>query len=66
MLGKGETPPRVEGQPWELEAAAKFLGVHKRTLTRAADTGKVKLIRFGRKVMLSDAELRRLAVTGLT
>jgi excisionase family DNA binding protein len=56
---------RPAGKPWTLPEAADFLGVHLRTLRRAIDMNKAKPIRFGRKVMLSDATVRKLAEEGI-
>lgn len=58
-------PDHKPGQPWELKKAAKFLGVHPRTITRAAGMRKVRVIAFGRKKMVPDSEVKRLAEHGL-
>lgn len=53
---------RVEGQPWPLADAARFLGVSVRTLTRMAKREKLRLIRdLGRRVLVPAAEVQRLA-----
>jgi excisionase family DNA binding protein len=55
---------RQPGAPWDLTAAAKFLGLSPRHLVRLADAGKVASIRFGRRRMLADQEVRRVAAEG--
>lgn len=62
------TAPAVEraaGKPWTVRDAAEFLGVHPRTIQRAIDANKVRPVRFGRKVMLPDAVVRKLATEGI-
>lgn len=59
-----EAPAREHrpGQPWSLPEAARHLGVSVRTLTRLEKRGKLRLIReIGRRVMVPDAEVQRLA-----
>jgi excisionase family DNA binding protein len=55
---------RLPGSPWPLAVAAKFLGVSHRHLVRLIDAGKVKSIRLGRRVLIADVELRRVASEG--
>lgn len=60
-------PSRTPGRPWSLSDAADYLGVSPRTLTRLADSGRLRLIRVGLgrgRVLVPDAELRRLAEEG--
>jgi excisionase family DNA binding protein len=57
-------PPREPGRPWPIAEAAEFLCVSERHLARLGKAGKVRLLRFGRRVLLSDAEVRRLATEG--
>jgi excisionase family DNA binding protein len=57
---------RPEGGPWPIADAANFLCVSLRHLVRLADAQKVKTIRFGRRRMIPDAEVRRLATEGAT
>ena len=47
-----------------LEDAARFLGVSKRHLIRLADLAKVKTISLGRRRLLPDSEIQRLATGG--
>lgn len=56
---------RPAGSPWPLQEAARFLGVSHRHLVRLIDTGKLRSIRFGRRVLLSDVEVRRIASEGI-
>jgi excisionase family DNA binding protein len=55
---------RPPGAPWPLDQAAGFLGVSKRHLHRLIDCRKAKALRIGRRVLLADAEVRRLAEQG--
>lgn len=57
--------PHSPGSPWHLLDASRFLGVSHRHLVRLIDAGKVKTIRFGRRVFLTDAEVKRLATKGI-
>jgi excisionase family DNA binding protein len=59
------TAPRSPGAPWSLQEAAPFLSVSLRYLFRLAATQKVRTIRIGRRRLLPDAEVRRLANEGL-
>jgi excisionase family DNA binding protein len=66
MLTKPDTPvpARPAGSPWSLQDAAAHLGVSLRTLTRLADAGRVQTIRLGRRRLVADSEVRRLAAEG--
>jgi excisionase family DNA binding protein len=52
---------RPVGKPWAVAEAAEFLGVSARTLWRLIDTRDVKVARLGRRVLVPDCEVRRLA-----
>lgn len=52
------------GAPWSVLAAARHLGISDKHLRRLVDAGAVRVIRFGRRVFVPDAELRRLAEDG--
>ncbi len=56
-----ERPP---GAPWPLDATARYLGVSARHLLRLADMGKVRTIRLGRRRLIPDPEVQRLARDG--
>jgi len=56
--------PRPPGSPWAFAEAAPFLGVSKRHLFRLADQNKVRTIRIGRRRLLPDSEVLRLAREG--
>jgi excisionase family DNA binding protein len=62
------TPPpltgRPDGSPWPFPDAARFLAVSLRHLTRLADANQVKTIRLGRRRLVPDAEVKRLAAEG--
>jgi excisionase family DNA binding protein len=59
-----EHPARPPGSPWPLDDAAAFLSVSARHLLRLADLGKVRTIRIGRRRLVPDAEVHRLAREG--
>ena len=59
-----DTDPRPAGVPWSYRDAAEALGVCEATVARAARSGRVASIRVGRRVFLTDAELRRLQREG--
>lgn len=52
------------GSPWPFDAAAEFLAVSARHLMRLADAGKVKTIRIGRRRLIPDFEMSRMAREG--
>jgi excisionase family DNA binding protein len=55
---------RPVGKPWAVAAAADFLGISPRTLWRLIDAETVKVARVGRRVLVPDSEVRRLAGEG--
>ncbi len=55
---------RPTGKPWSYREAAEALGVCEVTVARAARSGRVKSFKLGRRVLIADAELRRLQVEG--
>jgi excisionase family DNA binding protein len=59
------TPDRQPGAPWSFQEAAQFLGISTRHLHRLADLKKVRTIRLGRRRLLPDDDIRRLANEGL-
>jgi excisionase family DNA binding protein len=56
--------PRPAGSPWPLPDAARFLTVSERHLYRLIDMGKVRSVRLGRRRLIPDDEVRRLARDG--
>ena len=54
-------PQRPAGKPWGVLEAAEFLGISTRTLWRLIDARDVKVTRLGRRVLVPDTEVRRLA-----
>jgi excisionase family DNA binding protein len=52
---------RPDGKPWGVSEAADFLGISTRTLWRLIDANDVKVTRLGRRVLVPDSEVRRLA-----
>lgn len=57
-------PARPPGSPWPIPHAAAFLSVSARHLARLLDAGKVKSVRLGRRRLIPDAEVQRLAREG--
>src|SRR4051812_43751561 len=57
-------PERPKGKPWSVTESATFLGISTRSLWRLIDGGDVRVARIGRRVLLPDAEVRRLAGEG--
>jgi excisionase family DNA binding protein len=57
-------PPRPPGAPWRVADAATFLDVSLRHLRRLLATSQVKSIRLGRRRLIPDAEVQRLARAG--
>jgi len=55
---------RQPGSPWSLQDSAIFLGVSHRHLARCLESGAIKSLRIGRRVLIADAELRRVASEG--
>jgi excisionase family DNA binding protein len=55
---------RAAGKPWAVPEAAEFLGVSSRTLWRLIESHSIQVARLGRRVLLPDAEVRRLAGEG--
>jgi excisionase family DNA binding protein len=59
------TPPaRTPGSPWPIPEAATFLTISERHLYRLLDAGKVRSVRLGRRRLIPDAEVQRLARAG--
>jgi excisionase family DNA binding protein len=56
---------RTPGAPWAIQDAAAFLGVSVRHLIRQIDGRKVKAIRIGRRRLIPDGEVRRIAEAGI-
>jgi len=57
-------PAREPGAPWTIGHAARHLQISDRHLRRLIEENKVRAIRLGRRVLLTDAEVRRLATEG--
>ena len=59
------TPPtRSSGSPWSIRDAAQFLNVSTRHIHRLFDAGKVRSVRLGRRRLIPDSEVQRLAREG--
>lgn len=56
---------RPMGAPWTLRQAADYLGVSERHLARLEAAKLVRVIRLGRRVLVPDAEVQRLATEGV-
>lgn len=52
---------RIAGKPWSVTDASDFLGISTRTLWRMIDAKEVRVTRIARRVLIPDAEVRRLA-----
>ncbi|HKB03298.1 MAG TPA: helix-turn-helix domain-containing protein [Gemmataceae bacterium] len=57
-------PDRPAGAPWPFQEAAEFLRISVRHLIRLADQDKVRTIWLGRRRLVADSEVRRLATEG--
>ena len=55
---------RTPGAPWSIPEAAVFLTVSERHLYRLLGANKVRSVRLGRRRLIPDAEVRRLAGNG--
>jgi excisionase family DNA binding protein len=56
--------PRPAGAPWSIQDAAKFLTVSARHVHRLLDAGKLRSVRLGRRRLIPDSEVQRLAREG--
>jgi len=65
-LNTNETslPPHPPGSPWSIPDAALFLTVSTRHIHRLIDAGKVRSVRLGRRKLIPDSEVQRLAREG--
>ncbi|MDY3560225.1 excisionase family DNA-binding protein [Gemmata sp. JC673] len=57
-------PSRAPGSPWPLDEAAAYLHISARHLQRLIDASKVRSVRLGRRRLIPDAEVQRLARNG--
>jgi excisionase family DNA binding protein len=57
-------PDRTSGSPWSIPEAAAFLTVSQRHLYRLLDARKARSVRLGRRRLIPDDEVRRLARDG--
>lgn len=57
-------PQHQPGAPWSVRNAAKFLTVSERHLVRLIEDGKVASFKLGRRRLIADAEVRRVAEGG--
>ena len=57
-------PARAPGSPWSIQDAAEFLHVSTRHIHRLLDANKVRSLRLGRRRLIPDAEVQRLAREG--
>ena len=63
-VASGEVAYREPGRPWSYPEAADFLGVCEATVARACRDSRIKSIAFGRRRLIPDDELRRVAREG--
>ena len=59
-----DAPARPEGKPWSLRAAAAFWGVSERHVAHLVATSRVRSITIGRRRLLPDDEVKRVAREG--
>lgn len=65
MIATQTKPPiRQPGAPWSIDDAARHLGISDRHLRRLCDENRVKTILLGRRRLIADAELTRIANEG--
>ena len=53
------------GAPWTLHEASQFLGVSERHLNRLIEQGEVTSFNLGRRRLIADSEVRRVAEGGV-
>ncbi|VTR92841.1 dna binding excisionase family domain protein : Uncultured bacterium genome assembly Metasoil_fosmids_resub OS=uncultured bacterium PE=4 SV=1: HTH_17 [Gemmata massiliana] len=58
------TSARAPGSPWPIAEAATYLSISARHLHRLLDANKVRSVRLGRRRLIPDAEVQRLARDG--
>jgi excisionase family DNA binding protein len=58
------SPAHAAGAPWSIQDAATYLTISMRHLHRLLDAGRVRSVRIGRRVLIPDAEIKRLAEHG--
>ena len=58
-------PAHRPGAPWAVADAALFLTISTRHVRRLIDAGRIRAVRVGRRVLVPDAEVRRVADRGL-
>jgi excisionase family DNA binding protein len=67
MLAQPVSPPpptHTPGAPWSIPETAQFLKVSTRHVHRLIDGGKVRSLKLGRRRLIADAEVQRLAREG--
>jgi excisionase family DNA binding protein len=57
-------PVHPPGAPWPIDEAASYLRISERHLHRLIDGGKVRSLKLGRRRLIADAEVQRLAREG--
>ncbi|WP_020470482.1 excisionase family DNA-binding protein [Zavarzinella formosa] len=60
------TSQHQPGSPWSVRDAAKYLGISERHLIRLIDDSKVSSFMLGRRRLIADAELHRVAEGGVS
>lgn len=61
---KPEPVPHDPGAPWPIDEAAAFLRISERHLYRLIDGGKARSFKLGRRRLIADVEVQRLAREG--
>jgi excisionase family DNA binding protein len=57
--------PRPPGKPWSVGELREHLGISDRHMRRLISAGKVRVLRLGRRVLVSDDEASRLMTEGV-
>jgi len=63
-IAQSQPPPRPPGSPWSLPDAATYLTISERHLHRLLDAGRVKSITIGRRRLIPDDEVQKVARQG--
>jgi excisionase family DNA binding protein len=63
-LNRPNIQPHAPGAPWSVQSAAAYLGISERHLIYLCDAETIRSFRIGRRRLIADAELRRIAEGG--
>jgi excisionase family DNA binding protein len=65
MEVENEITTHLPGQPWTVSQASAFLQVSDKHLANLIAENRVRVIRLGRRVLLADETVRKIASEGL-